>query len=250
VFDYTLTLEDVRRRRRRKRWVIAGLVTLLVLLVLLASLASIESPDFTIQSMSVDRINIPGRVVYIAVVVAVDNNNGVAAHLLSVEGNVLSGGKKIGDFESTEEVEISPYTNFTIPLEVAIRDAPLPLPDPVLVVNGKAHLRVILGITYHFSHTIPLTYDPDQVNAPPVADIDAPRYVRRDKVAIFDGTASYDPDGSVVGWFWDFGDGRTADGATAEHSFLAGGVYEVKLTVVDQMGERAVTTASIRVLLI
>jgi hypothetical protein len=228
--------------------VLAGLVITLLLLLVLGGLASIESPDFTIQSMSVDRINIPARIVYIGVVVSVDNNNGVSAHLLKVEGDVLSGGTNIGDFESTEQVEISPYTNFTVHLEVAIRDAPLPLPDPVLVVKGKAHLRVLLGITYHFSHTIPLTYDPNQVNAPPVADIESPRFVRRDRPAIFDGSNSYDPDGNVVGWLWDFGDGRMAEGPQVEHAYMAAGEYVVSLTVVDQMGQRDKTSQSVRVL--
>ena len=39
-----------------------------------------------------------------------------------------------------------------------------------------------------------------------------------------------------------------AEGAQVDHSFLSPGVYEVSLTVVDQMGERGRTSVSIRVL--
>ena len=249
MYDPDWTLADIKRRKRRRRWLAVGVIVLLILLVNLGMLASLEEPDFTIQSISVDRINIPSHTMFLSVVVSVDNQNGVRAYLLGVEGDIYSGGKRIGSFESDEVVEVSPYTNFTYPLQVLIRNVPLPLSDPVLTVDGKAHLRAwILGITYHFEHQIPLTYNPDQENSPPVAFIDAPRYVRRDRPAMFDGSNSYDPDGKVVGWSWEFGDGQRADGPQVEHSFMASGVYEVRLTVIDQMGEQASTTASVRVL--
>ncbi|NIP35389.1 MAG: PKD domain-containing protein, partial [Thermoplasmata archaeon] len=104
------------------------------------------------------------------------------------------------------------------------------------------------GITYHFTHQIPLTHSPDLDNQPPVADISAPRFVRRDHPAAFDGTNSYDPDGKVVGWNWDFGDGYRMTGEQVEHSFYNPGTYQVTLTVVDQMGERGRTSVEIRVL--
>jgi chitodextrinase len=119
----------------------------------------------------------------------------------------------------------------------------------VLRVEGKARVRSwIQGITYHYSHSIPLTHSADQDNQPPVADIDGPRFARRGHPAAFDGTNSFDPDGKVVGWTWDFGDGQRADGANVEHTFLSQGVYTVHLTVVDQMGVRSGTTVELRVL--
>jgi len=105
----------------------------------------------------------------------------------------------------------------------------------------------VLTPTYHFQHRIPLTYDPDQDNQPPAASIDAPRFTRRDRAVAFDGTNSYDPDGKVVGWTWDFADGTIAEGALVEHAFMAPGLYDVTLTVVDQMGQRGEATHTIRV---
>ncbi|MGZ6753985.1 MAG: PKD domain-containing protein, partial [Nocardioides sp.] len=52
----------------------------------------------------------------------------------------------------------------------------------------------------------------------------------------FDGTGSTDPDGSVVSYAWDFGDGGTATGASASHDFLASGTRGVTLTVTDDEG--------------
>ncbi|WP_285706002.1 LamG-like jellyroll fold domain-containing protein [Microtetraspora sp. NBRC 16547] len=49
----------------------------------------------------------------------------------------------------------------------------------------------------------------------------------------FDAGASSDPDGSITGYAWDFGDGTTGTGTTATHAYPAAGDYTVKLTVTD-----------------
>ncbi|HEX4953744.1 MAG TPA: PKD domain-containing protein [Thermoanaerobaculia bacterium] len=52
-----------------------------------------------------------------------------------------------------------------------------------------------------------------------------------------DGSASFDPDGEIVEWHWDFGDGKTADGPQAFHTFAdASQSYPVTLTVTDGDG--------------
>lgn len=59
----------------------------------------------------------------------------------------------------------------------------------------------------------------------------------------FDGTASSDPDGTIVTFSWDFGDGSTGSGATTSHSYSTGGTYTVRLTVTDNSGSIASNTA-------
>jgi YVTN family beta-propeller protein len=54
--------------------------------------------------------------------------------------------------------------------------------------------------------------------------------------ATFSGAASTDPDGSVVSWNWAFGDGGTATGVSAAHTYRAAGTYDAKLGVVDNEG--------------
>ncbi|MDD3513295.1 MAG: PKD domain-containing protein, partial [Synergistaceae bacterium] len=49
----------------------------------------------------------------------------------------------------------------------------------------------------------------------------------------FDASRSYDPDGYLVSYLWDFGDGSSANGLTASHTFLSGGSRTVTLTVTD-----------------
>jgi PKD repeat protein/plastocyanin len=48
--------------------------------------------------------------------------------------------------------------------------------------------------------------------------------------------ASVDPDGSVVMWGWEFGDGATDSTANPVHAFAAEGTYGVKLQVQDAAG--------------
>ena len=53
----------------------------------------------------------------------------------------------------------------------------------------------------------------------------------------FDGTTSTPSRGATItNYAWDFGDGSTATGAVAAHSYSAPGAYGVKLTVTDSQG--------------
>jgi len=61
----------------------------------------------------------------------------------------------------------------------------------------------------------------------------------------FDASASYDPDGSIVAYQWDFGDGDSASGATVAHTFATFGIYTVVLTVIDNSGAPAMDTTDI-----
>jgi len=59
----------------------------------------------------------------------------------------------------------------------------------------------------------------------------------------FDGSQSHDPDGSVVRYVWDFGDGEKAEGSTTSHVFAKKyGDVTVKLTVYDDKGAIGIAT--------
>jgi hypothetical protein len=49
----------------------------------------------------------------------------------------------------------------------------------------------------------------------------------------FDASSSDDPDGSIVSYEWEFGDGAVAIGVTAVHAYAAGGDYLAELMVHD-----------------
>ncbi|GER22676.1 hypothetical protein NCCP1664_11730 [Zafaria cholistanensis] len=60
-----------------------------------------------------------------------------------------------------------------------------------------------------------------------------------------DGSGSTDADGTIASYAWEFGDGATATGATASHTYAAAGTYTVRLTVTDNGGATSSTTGTV-----
>jgi len=68
----------------------------------------------------------------------------------------------------------------------------------------------------------------------PVADFVAgPSPTNPGSPVTFNASASYDTDGFIVSYAWDFGDSAIDNQVIATHSYLSPGVYTVRLTVVD-----------------
>ncbi|HSI99820.1 MAG TPA: PKD domain-containing protein [Patescibacteria group bacterium] len=74
------------------------------------------------------------------------------------------------------------------------------------------------------------------VKAPPVAEAGPDRHVAIGEVITFDAGASTDPDGALVDYRWEFGDGASGDGPMAQYAYRASGTYPVTLTVRDNSG--------------
>jgi PKD repeat protein len=80
------------------------------------------------------------------------------------------------------------------------------------------------------------------VSAPPDAEFDTDcDYLD----CTFDAAGSTDPDGSVVGYGWQFGDGSGGAGIAPQHTFTAGGTYQVRLTVTDNHGVSDSVTSNV-----
>jgi PKD repeat protein len=65
--------------------------------------------------------------------------------------------------------------------------------------------------------------------------------------ASFDAAGSADPDGTIVSYAWNFGDGGSAAGATAQHTYAAAGSYVVTLVVTDDRGDTASASSPVSV---
>lgn len=63
----------------------------------------------------------------------------------------------------------------------------------------------------------------------------------------FDGSPSFDPDGIIQSYEWNFGDGTTATGAQVTHEFPNAGTFAVTLTVEDDQGETTSETRPVGV---
>lgn len=88
------------------------------------------------------------------------------------------------------------------------------------------------------------------VNAPPIS-VPGPNMIAAENEPLFfDGSKSYDPDGRITEYLWDFGDGSSASGVKVAHRFAKAGRYLVKLTVIDNSGTSSKSaTASLTVII-
>lgn len=84
-------------------------------------------------------------------------------------------------------------------------------------------------------------------NKPPIADAGPNQKVITGDTVSFDGSGSYDPDGSIVNYTWDLGDGCLAYGVTATHVYAVPGTYTVALTVIDDSNAKDVDTCRVMV---
>ncbi len=84
-------------------------------------------------------------------------------------------------------------------------------------------------------------------NAPPTANVNGPYTGMIGAAVSFSSAGSSDPDGSIAGYAWTFGDGGTSTQANPTHSYSAANTYTVNLTVTDNDGASttATTTATI-----
>ncbi|OGS51197.1 MAG: hypothetical protein A3K65_00705 [Euryarchaeota archaeon RBG_16_68_12] len=75
------------------------------------------------------------------------------------------------------------------------------------------------------------------VNAVPRAAISySPTAIYKGVVVTFNGSGSTDPDGTIVSFAWDFGDGATGTGREATHAYARKGAFTVALVVTDDLG--------------
>ena len=124
-------------------------------------------------------------------------------------------------------------------------------PTPVHTYLSGGLYHVILQVTDDDNLTASDTATAriGDLSLPPTADANGPYNGRVGVALTFDGSGSSDPDGDIVQYDWDFGDGSTAidGGPTPVNNYAAGGKYIVRLTVTDDSGETDmdVTTATV-----
>lgn len=63
----------------------------------------------------------------------------------------------------------------------------------------------------------------------------------------FNASESFDPDGNISNYVWDFGDGSVGEGMVTAHTFTSEGTFKVILTVTDNQGATDTFSQNIRV---
>jgi len=91
------------------------------------------------------------------------------------------------------------------------------------------------------SHTVDVT---DGTSLPPAASFASGC---NGSTCTFDASSSWDPDGQIASYNWNFGDGTTGDGHQVTHTYAGAGTYNVTLTVTDNQRATSTRTASVTV---
>jgi PKD repeat protein len=84
-------------------------------------------------------------------------------------------------------------------------------------------------------------------NEQPVASMSAPTQSSVDLRVSFYATSSYDPDGYIIYYSWNFGDNTEDSGGRVTHTYTSAGTYTITLTVTDNLGMTSSTTQRITI---
>lgn len=87
-----------------------------------------------------------------------------------------------------------------------------------------------------------------QQNEEPVADPGGPYETTLNQSIFFNGNKSFDRDGDIIFYRWNFGDGSSEIlDMTPEHTYTDAGTYIVELTVVDDDGRSSMATTTVTI---
>ncbi|MBU1173484.1 MAG: PKD domain-containing protein [Proteobacteria bacterium] len=158
-----------------------------------------------------------------------------------VDGEVIVNGDSWGIVPAPRVVEVGAYTvTFG-----AVTGYNTPAGISATVVSGE--ITQVVGVYEIPTEPGPPIRGGGSPNKKPVADAGSDHTVYFDETVIFDGSGSYDPDGSIMSYEWDFGDGKKATGATVSHVYSDMGSYTVTLTVKDYKNAEASDTCIVTV---
>ncbi len=108
-----------------------------------------------------------------------------------------------------------------------------------LQVLGRAHRQTSyidgIKVVPQYAHLGRFIWEEDELYNPqnPLASFTS---TDNGLTVIFNGTGSSDPDGDIINYRWNFGDGGTATGPIVSYTYKRAGTYTPSLTVIDTHG--------------
>ena len=104
------------------------------------------------------------------------------------------------------------------------------------------------GLTGFATTPIVVTAAPVAVNQAPTAVVNATPLTGTAPLAVsFDASGSTDADGTIASYLWNFGDGSTATGKTATHTYTTEANFAATLQVIDNQGAQGFISTTITV---
>lgn len=102
---------------------------------------------------------------------------------------------------------------------------------------GATELNLVVPVEEKENETFPSMNGNGNENLlPPVADAGGPYIGFVNETVIFDASNSYDPDGTIESYTWNFGDNSTGSGVFPSHIYTKEGTYRISLMVEDNDG--------------
>ena len=111
---------------------------------------------------------------------------------------------------------------------------------------GGEHVVTLAVVDEHGILSLPYS-DTIYVNKDPVPAFQVSNFFPDELETVLFTDLSHDPDGNIIAWHWDFGDGATGEGQIVSHAYQDDGVQTVTLTVTDDNGAQAKLWAEITV---
>ena len=109
------------------------------------------------------------------------------------------------------------------------------------------HYTITLTITNDAGQTATVNHSVTVDAAPSSSFSVSPSAARTDAPVSFNAGSSSDTVGTIVAYTWNFGDGASASGLTASHTYASPGSYMVALTVTNDAGQTATSTQTVTV---
>ena len=118
------------------------------------------------------------------------------------------------------------------------------------IVICTAYAKDSAGEVVSASDAAVVMASPDSNDAP-IANLNAyPTHIYEGNTVTFDASLSYDTDGEVVAYYFDFGDGSSSGWVPADrayHSYSSAGTYYAKLRVKDNRGAESAWSSAVRI---
>jgi len=148
-------------------------------------------------------------------------------------GSFIEWGYCCGPGESSTEeqnVQAVPYSDGYINLTILLYDGPNvwhTVINDVYAQNTNEPVTLVFDVEYNSG----------TANNPPIASFTyVPKNPAVGQQISFTASSSYDPDGNIVSYDWDFEDGNSGSGVNPTHAYAQDGTYTVTLTVTDNDG--------------